>query len=293
MSNQNLSGSVLTTVELIRKFTAAIESTKKKYADNPVYLQSSISRAEKQIAKLYKDLKFLLGLPEEQSFEDSLSGTVVLYGNEGSDAYVTAKSLNGFLNRLRASIKAFLPDDDLDFLIRAAGTGSIHLSFEPTGKDKDKGLKALQAIGETACRLSAKKSLRKNELSEFELAIARLMPKERIGIQRMEFKGRVLSPKPLSISKNDVKVKSSRQARELPDKQISFSGKIVDVNLEKMGAVIKGINGSKRQFFFEEVDANKVIDGLKNKFSVVHLKKEVNKMKLKNIETMDNSNLGQ
>lgn len=274
------------TAELIRMFAKAIEDTKAKYSDNPVYVQSAVSRAEKQIKKLYIDLFFLLGLPDSNSFEESLSSTFVLYGNEGGDAYVTAKSLHGFLNRLRQSIRAYSPNEELNFSVRAASTGSLHLSFEPMGKDKNKGIEALKAIGETARKLSNTKNLKKSELNEFQIAVASLMPKDKIGIQRMELKGNVLSPQPLKISKNEVKIKVARKIRKVQGEQFQVSGKIVDVNLENMSVIIRTATGGRKRLYFDKTNETKAIDSLKSNFAVVVVAVESQKMQIKKIEIM-------
>lgn len=277
------------TAELIRMFAKAVEDTKANFADNPVYVQSAVSRAEKQIKKLYCDLFLLLELPDSNSFEESLSSTFVLYGNEGGDAYVTTKSLHGFLNRLRQSFRAYSPNEELNFLVRAASTGSLHLSFEPMGDDKNKGIEALKAIGETARALSNAKNLKKSELNEFQIAVASLMPKDKIGIQRMEMKGNVLSPQPLNISKNEVKIKIARKIRKVQGEQIQIPGKIVDVNLENMSAIMRTSTGGRKRLFFDQSSKNTVIDSLKSDFVVIIAAVDSKKIVIKKIEIMPDS----
>ncbi|MEW6709399.1 MAG: hypothetical protein AB1403_06185 [Candidatus Riflebacteria bacterium] len=282
---KELPESVKTTIDLIKSFHDAIESTRAKHSDKPLYLQSTINRAEKQIKKLYADLFFLLDLPEQDFVEKSLSSTVVLYGEETGEAFVTIKALDDFVSKFRSAVKAYCEGFELMFCVRAASTGSLHLSFEPAGEQKEKGLRFLEDFGKTAQNLSSKKCLKKTELTEFELAVARLLPQKKTGIQRIEFKGNVLSPGGLSFSRNEIKIKSSRKARKTNSDVFRLSGKVVSVNVESLNAIILTEQGKKR-FFFTNDKKDELIDSLHGNHVVASVIIESSRLVLKKIDLM-------
>ncbi|MFZ2961463.1 MAG: hypothetical protein WA705_31685 [Candidatus Ozemobacteraceae bacterium] len=74
----------------------------------------------------------LMGLSNVGEIEKALPASFVLHGNEEQKGFVTALSMKRYLgdllNRVRLAVTG---DDQPEFIVRAASTGSLRFSLEP------------------------------------------------------------------------------------------------------------------------------------------------------------------